>query len=392
MVSFHKQFAPLLFGAGASAQLAANLKGMGCKKAVVVTDKGVVSAGVLDKALASLKSEGFPYVVYDECLPDAPDTCFYAAADLARAEGVDAMIAVGGGSDMDTAKTASILIKERTPLEVLFAQPGPGTPPAPPRRPDVKLILIPTTCGTGSEETAVAVVSDSKTGLKYGLFLVEADLSLVDPELTTGLPPGLTASTGMDVICHACEAYTTISRKNPISDQRAHTALRLAVKNLPLLIKDGSNIEARTNMSLACTWAGMAFNDSMNNLAHGIAHALGSKSHLAHGIACALAEPPSLELFVTAVPELVRDIGVDLGANIPENATPAEIGRLTGARLREFMREIGIPSFEKLGYTRQQILDHLDAAMQEFQVKLAPLAVTREQMQSLLESMYDNYR
>ncbi|MDR1205163.1 MAG: iron-containing alcohol dehydrogenase [Peptococcaceae bacterium] len=392
MVSFHKQFAPLLFGAGASGQLAAQLKMMGCKKAIAVTDKGVIAAGVLDKALASLKAEGIPYVVYDGCLPDAPDTCFYAAADMARSEGVDAMIAVGGGSNIDSAKAASILIKDRTPREVLFAPPGPDSPPPPPRRPDVKLILIPTTCGTGSEETAVAVVSDSKTALKHGIFLEGADLSVVDPELTLGLPPGLTASTGMDVVCHACEAYTTTSRKNPISDQRAHTALRLAAKNLPLLIKDGTNLEARTSMSLACTWAGMAFNDSMNNLAHGIAHAFGSKSHLAHGIACALAEPPSLELFVNVVPELVRDIGVDLGADIPENAAPAEIARLTGERLRGFMREIGIPSFEKLGYTREQVMDHLDAAMQEFQVKLAPLEVTREQMETLLASMYDDYR
>jgi alcohol dehydrogenase class IV len=339
----------------------------------------------LNKAIVSLQPENFNFIIYDEVLPDAPDTCVYAVSKMARDEGADAVVAIGGGSIMDTAKIASSMIREIVDLETL---PKPVTP----RTPDVPLILIPTTCGTGSEETGVAVLSFSKTNLKFGIFVTGAALSIVDPGLTAGLPPALTASTGMDVIAHACEAYTTTSRKNPLSDARARTALRTAVKYLPRAVKNGADIDARTQMSLACTLAGMAFNDSMNNLAHGIAHAFGASSHLAHGIACALAEPCALESFVTVIPELVRDIGVDMGAEIPENAVPEEIGRLTGGRLRAFMREIGIPSFESLGFTREDVVGHVDRVMVESQIKRAPLTVTPELVEKILASMYDDYR
>jgi alcohol dehydrogenase class IV len=388
MVSYHKQVAPFLFGAGAVAQLADQLKEMGATKAFVCTDKGVVGAGVVDKATASLKESGFPFVVFDGCLPDAPDTSFFAAAKMARGEKIDVIVAVGGGSNIDAAKCVSTLIdKEKTLAEVM----GPPGPPIP-QKPDVKLVLIPTTAGTGSEETFAAVLSDTSTSLKFGVFITGADLSIVDPELTLGLPPALTASTGMDTVSHCIEAFTTLAKKNPVSDQRALSALRLAAKWLPVAVKDGGNLEARTNMSLACTLAGMAFNDSMNNFGHGIAHAFGAKSHLAHGLACALAEPAAVESFSEAIPEMIREIGEAIGADIPMSAAPKEIGKATGDALRGLMKEVGIPSFGQLGFTREDVLGHKEAVLAEFQTLLAPIKVTPEIAETVLASMYDDYR
>jgi alcohol dehydrogenase len=388
MVSYHKQVAPFLFGAGAVAQLGEKLTAMGATKAIIITDKGVVAAGVVDKATASLKEIGFSYVIFDGCLPDAPDHSFFAAAKLAREEKIDAIVAVGGGSDIDTAKVVSTLIRKEKTLEEVK---GPEGPPIP-QDPDVKLILIPTTSGTGSEETFPAVLSDSKTGVKFGAFITGASLSIVDPELTLGLPPALTASTGMDTIAHSIEAYTTTQTKNPVSDQRALTALRLAAKWLPVAVKDGSNLEARTNMSLACTLAGMAFNDSMNNFGHGIAHAFGAKSHLAHGLGCALAEPAAVESFSETIPETIREIGEALGAVIPAEATPKEIGKITGDALRTLMKSVDIPSLEKLGFSREDVLAHRDAVLGEFQTWLSPVKVTPEIAETVLASMYDDYR
>jgi alcohol dehydrogenase len=388
MVSYHKQVAPFLFGAGAVAKLDGKLKEMGATKAFICTDKGVIGAGVLDKATASLKENGFPFVVFDGCLPDAPDTSFLAAAKMARDEKIDVIVAVGGGSNLDTAKCVSTLIdKEKTLAEIM----GPPGPPIP-QKPDVKLVLIPTTSGTGSEETFAAVMSDTSTGLKFGVFITDANLSIIDPELTLGLPPALTASTGMDAIAHSIEAFTTISMKNPVSDQRALAALRLAVKWLPIAVKDGGNPEARTNMSLACTLAGMAFNDSMNNFGHGIAHAFGAKSHLAHGLACALAEPAAVESFAEAIPGIIREIGEALGADIPASATPKESGNAVGSALRGLMKEIGIPSFEQLGFSREDVIGHKEAVLAEFQTLLAPIKVTPEIAETVLASMYDDYR
>jgi alcohol dehydrogenase len=388
MISYHKQTAPFLFGPGAVGQLYERLKGLGATKALICTDKGVMAAGVVDKAIASLKENGFPYVIFDGCLPDAPDTSFYGAADLAREEGVDVIVAVGGGSDMDTAKVASVLIKERIALDVLL----PPGPPEPPVKPDIMLVMIPTTSGTGSEETAVGVVSKSATGGKFGKFITGMDLSIIDPELTLGLPPNLTAATGMDVVAHVCEAYTTLERKNDVSDLRALAVIDVVKKWLPVAVKDGGNLEARKNMSLACVITGMCFNDSMTNYAHGIAHAFGTKSHLAHSLGCALAEPPALEALATAVPELIRDIGERFDAVIPESASPEEIGKATGDRLRAFMKEIGIPSLKDLGFSREDVMAHVDGVLVEPQVWLAPLEVTAEIAEKTLASMYDDYQ
>jgi len=397
MISFHKQVAPLLFGPGAVAQLYEQLQMLGVKKALICTDPGVIASGAVEKALASLKENNFDYVIFDGCLPDAPDTSFFGAADMARETGVDAIVAIGGGSDMDTAKAASTMIVNRPKLEDLlppgeidFSKPPEGPPPL--KTPDVRLILIPTTSGTGSEATGVGVVSNSADHVKFGVMITGADLSIVDPELAAGMPPGLTAMTGMDVVAHACEAFTTISRKNPISDQRAMCAMRLANKWLPIAVKEGSNIEARTNMSLACTLAGMAFNDSMNNYGHGIAHAFGTKSHMAHGLACALAEPAALEIFAPEFPDLIRTIGEQFDVVFPENATPEQIGKATGDALRALMKEIGIPSFEKLGMSREDVLGHRDAVMGEFQTILSPVRITPELAEKTLASMYDDYK
>jgi alcohol dehydrogenase class IV len=394
MASYHKQVAPILFGAGGIGQLYDMLQRMGVKKAVLCTDKGTVAAGVVDKVTVSLDSNGMPYAVFDECLPDAPEESFFGCADLIRSQGADAVVAVGGGSCLDTAKIASTLVDDPpADFDDLLKKmgPGPGGPP-PLNAPNVKLILIPTTAGTGSEETGVGIISKSGTHEKVGILITGADLSIVDPELTVTLPPLLTATTGMDVIAHACEAYATKMMKNPFSDQRALAALRLAAEWLPTAVKDGTNIEARTNMSLACTLAGMAFNDTMCNIAHAIAHAFGTKSRMAHGHACALAEPPSLEAIAIDRPDLIRPIGEALGATIPEDATPEQVGKATGDALRSLMVETGVPSLAKLGYSREDVTGHLDAVMAEQQLFFSPIEVSPELIGGILGSMYDDYQ
>lgn len=387
-ITFHKQTAPFLFGAGAVGQLNDELNKMGVTSALICTDKGVIDAGVVDKVTASLKGNGFPFIVFDGCLQDAPDTIIYEVSDLARSENVGAIIAVGGGSNMDTAKCASILIKNRKTVDELQAISNPMMAQVS----DLKLVMIPTTSGTGSEETAVSVISRSDTHGKFGVYLTHMDLSIIDPELIVGLPPSLTASTGMDTVAHACEAFTTTSKKNPVSDQRALAAMRLAYKWLPVAVKDGNNIEARTNMCLACVLAGMAFNDCRNNFAHGIAHAFSTKSKLAHGLICALAEPPALESFAEEVPDLIRAIGAEFGAEFKDDDPPTVIGKKTGNALRKMMWEIGIPTLEALGMSRDDVMAHRDAVMAEAQTHMAPMKVTLEIVDTVLASMYDDYR
>jgi len=377
------QAAPMIFGAGSLAVLGDELKNRGVKSAVIITDKGVTGAGVTAKVEDVIKAAGVGCSVWDECLSDAPSDTIAVAAAAIRDSGADIIIALGGGSSMDTAKAASLIIKEEKPIQAFMIGPG-----AKPGVPDLPVITIPTTSGTGSEVTVVGVISDSVTSNKFGVMITGPALAIVDPELTVGLPPQITAMTGMDVIAHAVEAISGVGR-NPLSDIRGFEALRLANAHLPGAVADGENIVAREGMSLASSLAGMAFNDSITSLGHAISQALASAYHLHHGLLCGLATPPQLEIFATAIPQRIRKIGEIFGADIPADASPEQIGKITAVTMRSFMSKVGIPSFEQLGYSRKDIVDRTDALMAEFMKDLSPLPITRDVAYRALDSMCD---
>ena len=374
------QAAPILFGPGALAELGEQLTMRGLYKPIIITDKGVTSVGVTEKVSQAAKAAGIECAIYDDCLSDAPSDSISVAADAVRAAKADCIIALGGGSSMDTAKAASMIINEpRSILELL----GP-----PPRKPDLPIFTIPTTSGTGSEVTIVGVISDSKTSKKNGAIISGLELAIVDPELTVGLPPSITAATGMDVVAHSVEAITG-QRRNPMSDIRGFEALRLVVAHLPAAVEDGTNIEARSGMSLASSLAGLAFVDSTTSLGHATAQALASVFHLHHGLLCGLGTPPQLELFSAAVPERVRRIAEVFGADIPYDATSEQIGKIAAKKVREFMSLVGLPSFDKLGYTRAQIVAQVDALMDEKMKDVSPIVVDRVIAEKNLNLMCD---
>ncbi|MCL2615934.1 MAG: iron-containing alcohol dehydrogenase [Dehalococcoidia bacterium] len=376
------QVAPVMFGVGALASLGDQLKMLESKKAIIITDKGVTGAGITSKVESVVKEAGVQCAVYDDCLSDAPTDTIPLVAGAVRAAGADAIIALGGGSSIDTAKAASLIIKNDRPITPDIT--APDKPPAP----DVPIITIPTTSGTGSEVTIVGVVSDSKTSQKYGVFISGATLAIVDPELTIGVPPHLTAMTGMDTISHAIEAVTGVQR-NPMSDLKGFEALRLANAHLFDAVRDGKNIVAREGMSLASCFAGMAFNDSVTSLSHAISQAIAKSLHLHHGLICGLATPVQLELYATAIPARIRKIGEIFGADIPYDATREQIGRIAADRIREFMSSIGIQSFEQLGFSRKDVTKQTDALMEEFMIQFAPIEITREVAEAALDRMCD---
>jgi len=374
------QAATMQFGAGSLAILGDQLKMRGLKKAIIITDKGVTAAGVTAKVEAVLKDAGIESALFDDCLPDAPSDSVTLAANAARDSKADVIIALGGGSSMDTAKGAGLIIKDPKPITECAGQP--------PRPPDLPIITIPTTSGTGSEVTIVGVISNSETSKKFGVVITGATLAIVDPELTLGVPPYITATTGMDVVAHAVEAITGVQR-NPMSDLRGYEALRLVKAHLLTAVKDGSNIVARSGMSLASSLAGLAFSDSITTLGHAVAQTIASTLHLHHGLLCGLATPPQLELFATVVPQRVRLIAEIFGADIPLDATNEEIGKIAADTMRLYMSQLGIQSFEQMGYTRKQVTDNLDILMEDRMKDFAPCPITREVALKVLESMCD---
>ena len=374
------QAAPIMFGAGSLEVLGMQLKMRGLKKPIIVTDKGVTAAGVTDKVVKVIKDAELEYAIYDDCLSDAPTDSITVAANAIRDAKADAIIALGGGSSMDTAKAASLIIKDPKPITELIGKP--------PGKPDLPIITIPTTAGTGSEVTIVGVLSNSETHKKSGVVITGADVAIVDPELTVGVPPAITAATGMDVVAHAVEAVTG-KQRNPLSDLKGFEALRLVAAHLPAAVADGSNIVAREGMSLASTLAGMAFTDSITTLGHAISQAVASVYPIHHGLICGLATPPQLELFASAVPERVRKIAVIFGADVPYDATNEQIGKIAANQMRQFMRSIGIQSLEQLGYTRKQMVDLTDVLMQEMMIRIAPCEIDRDAAERALGLMCD---
>jgi len=323
----------VLFGEHASDQVGEKAKALGCTKVICVYDKGVKDAGIADSIVKNLENAGLKVVQYDGVLPDPPDTMINECGELARKEKVSGVIGVGGGSTLDTAKSVNVMLGNPGPIGNYYFSPG-----GPDHKPGKPLILIPTTAGTASEITYVSVVTNTATGRKGGVkgSATIASLAIVDPLLTVGMPPKLTAATGMDTFAHALEAYTSAGH-NMMSDLLAEKAIELVAKNLPKTVKNGSDMIA-----------GMSFNDATPHFGHAFGHTLGSLHHIPHGIGCAIAQPGVIEIVSGAMPEKVRRIGELMGLDLGKDLAPAELGKRVSEGIAAFSKTIGVPTLKDL--------------------------------------------
>lgn len=276
----------IICGKNALHKLPTKLADCGVTKPLVVTDANLVNLGIAQHVFAPLEEAEIPYALYDQVPPDSSLSVVNEVAALFAKEGCDGWIALGGGSVIDTAKgaAASVSVGERdfTELqgsEILQEDLDP-------------LVAIPTTAGTGSEVTLVAVVADTEhdTKLSYTSYRLVPHVAFLDPELTASLPPKLTATTGIDALTHAIEAYTSI-QKNPISDALAVQAIKLISQNLALSCANPSDLDTRTNLALGSLLAGASFSNAMVGLVHAIGHSLGGICHIPHGQAMMLLLP-----------------------------------------------------------------------------------------------------
>jgi len=267
---------------GAASRLAAQVLNLGASSVLLVTDAGVKAAGLLDPVLAGFAAAGVPARVFAEVLADPPEAVILAAVEAGRACGADCVVGFGGGSSLDAAKLAALLLRGGEALSEIYGinqSKGARLP----------LILVPTTAGTGSEVTAVSVVT---TGAGEKNVVISPtllpDLAVLDAQLTLGLPAPITAATGIDAMVHAVEAYTSRHLKNPISDCLARDALRLLSGSLRHACHDGADLAARENMLLGACLAGMAFANSPVAAVHALAYPIGARFHVPHGVSNAL--------------------------------------------------------------------------------------------------------
>jgi alcohol dehydrogenase class IV len=273
---------------GAAASLAALCAELGATHTMLITDPGLEKAGVLASTLAGFAKAGQKVTVFTKVQADPPQQVIEQAADEARAIGSDVIIGFGGGSSMDTAKLVALLVGNPQNLPDIY---GVGLA----KGPRLPLIQVPTTAGTGSEVTPISIVT-TPTHEKKGVVspLLYPDIAVLDASLTTGLPPAVTAATGIDAMVHAIEAYTSKIRKNPVSDGLATKGLELLAANMDKVIANGNDLDARAAMLQGSLLAGMAFANAPVGAVHALAYPLGGHFHVPHGLSNALVLCPVL--------------------------------------------------------------------------------------------------
>ncbi|WP_422419510.1 iron-containing alcohol dehydrogenase [Pseudomonas sp. GZD-222] len=296
----------IVCAAGALQGIGEVFSGLGVRRVLLVCDPGIVKLGFASKACAVLEAAGCSVAVFDQVVADPPAAVVEQAVSHGRAFEADGVLGLGGGSSLDAAKLVALLINSEQPLQDLY-----GTDKACGQR--LPLVLMPTTAGTGSEVTWVSVITDAQQR-KQAVYSAQLmpDVAVLDPELTLGLPAGVTAATGLDAMVHAIEAYTSRTRKNPISDGLATTALRLLGGNLRKVLADGSDVAARSAMLQGSLMAGMAFVNASVAAIHGLAYPLGARFHIPHGHANALVMAPMLRFNLPAAQQHYAELAAHL--------------------------------------------------------------------------------
>ena len=288
---------------GAAKRLGEIARGLGMSQVFLVTDIGLMKAGLIDGALTSLSEAGVKVTVFSDVLADPPEVSVQAAVKAAALVHADGVIGFGGGSSLDTAKLVALLAKTSQELPAIY---GIGLA----RGPRLPLIQVPTTAGTGSEVTPIAILT-TPTHEKKGVVspLLYPDVAVLDSLLTLGLPPAITAMTGVDAMVHAIEAFTSRSKKNALSDALAIKALQLLYANLPAAVSDGKDAQVRENMLLGSLLAGMAFANAPVGAVHALAYPLGGHYQLPHGLTNSLVLLPVLKFNLPAAESLYAELG-----------------------------------------------------------------------------------
>jgi alcohol dehydrogenase len=302
----------ILSGYQAVSNIPFEMRLLGCKRAMIVTDKGIVGAGLIDIVKAAFADSDCEIgLIFDEVPPDSSNRIVNKLAKLFKRQKCDCFIAIGGGSAMDTAKGANIVISEGT--DDLLKLQG-----AEIITKDLKpMIAVPTTSGTGSEVTKVAVIYNEEANCKMSFVAdkLYVDVAVLDPAMTATMPPKITAATGMDALTHAMEGFTCL-QKNPISDSFNKAAIELIRRYLVRATENGKDEEARLGMANAALLAGIGFSNSMVGLVHSLAHATGGVAHVPHGVANGIFLPWVLEYNSDKVPEYIAELSGVLGGSV----------------------------------------------------------------------------
>ncbi len=361
----------LIFGEDSVKEIGLEVDNLGCSKALIVTDEGIVNAGLAERVEKAL---GRRFTgVFDRCVQDSGYDLVNEGAAFALEKGADILVSVGGGSVIDTAKGMSIVMKEGGELrdyEGIQMLSRPQTPH----------IVVPTTAGTGSEATWAAVIKDRENNVK-GLFCdyhIIPDVGVLDPTMTAGLPAQLTASTGMDAFTHAVEAIHALQCQ-PIADALALHAIRLAVEYLPRCVEQGDDLFARGQMLLAANMSGIAFSNAQLGLVHAMAHSVGALYEVPHGLANSILLPHVMLFNLEECAGRYALIAGAMGLDV-RGLSDAEAGRAAAEAVWDLTKKIGLPQqLREAGVPEDGLAGAADMSMADGAIIYNPRMITGEE-------------
>jgi alcohol dehydrogenase len=383
----------IISGYKALENMAAELDILGVKRPLIITDKGVVKAGLINHVVDCFGRTNIKIgAIYDSTPVDSSNVAVNEIADVYRLQRCDSIIAVGGGSVIDTAKGVGIVIAEETDDLMKFAGNNRLTKPMKP------FVVVPTTAGTGSEVTMAAVIAnpDKKIKMQFTSPLILPKLAVLDPVMTVSMPPLITAATAMDALTHAVEAYVG-PQKNPVSDAFASAAIEMIRDNITEAVKNGGNKDIRLAMANAALLAGAAFSNSMVGIVHALAHATGGLCHVPHGVANAILLPHGFEFYANKSPEIASRIGNLLRffaapedyIKVPEK----ERDKGTIAAIREITTGLnklcGLPlTLGQAGVTKDKLESIAKAAINDGAITYSPVEVNYQEALGVLEAAF----
>jgi alcohol dehydrogenase len=372
----------IIVGSGSVGEVSKEVEAFGGKTVLIVTDPGLSNTGLPTSIADHLKAKNIQVAIFDEVESDPSIATASKAAEKAKTVSADVLIAIGGGSSIDAAKSAAVLVANGGYLKDYA---GVGKV----RKPPLPLIAIPTTAGTGSEITIFAVMTDSGNDEKFTISspLIAPRTAILDAELTLKLPPSITAFTGMDALTHAVEAYCSVIAQ-PATDALAIQAMKMILKYLPVAVYRGDCLEARENMLQASLLAGISFSNALLGLSHAIASPLGAHFHVPHGLANAVMLPYVMEFNLPSAVEKYSSVAIALG--LGTYGEPRRVlAERTVAAVTQLTRDINVPSRLREVGAKEDILPLVARdALKSIQLRFNPRVTTEQDILGVLRRAF----
>lgn len=371
----------IITGSGALDMAEATLGQLG-KKAMIVTDKVMIQLGNCEKVENALKNQGVAYTIYSEVVGEPTDIMVENGLKLYKEEGCDFLVALGGGSPIDTMKAiGSLVVNGGSISDYMGKIIDVEMPP---------MVAIPTTAGTGSEATQFTIITDTKKDIKMLLKgkVLMPSLAISDPQFTMTAPPKITAATGLDALCHAVEAYTS-NKAQTLSDTFAMSAVKRIFKYLPTAFHDGKNEEARIQMAIAALEAGIAFNNASVTLIHGMSRPIGALFHVAHGLSNAMLMKECLSFALEGAYDRFADLGRAVGVATAEDSDKEASEKFLAAVIA-LTEELETPTLEQFGIDKEAFFNVIEKMAYDAMDSGSPQNTRRAITQADVEQMYKN--